>query len=85
MTMLSWIVFEPAEIAAARALDGPDARIGGRVLDGPGAGIPTDRLVVDARVLADPAYARWHEMLAALPTAELDTDAIFAPPSDADA
>lgn len=80
--MTDFIVFTSAEIEAARELDDTDAWIGGRLVDGPDAGELTGRYVVNARVLADPTYERWHAMLAALPVQDLDTDVIFAPPPD---
>ncbi len=75
--MMEWITMTARERVRATALNDRLALLGARrVTQGDLAG----HWVVPSRVLADPAYERWHTMLSSLPRVTAPPDALFSAP-----
>lgn len=89
MTVQAWIVMTQQERDDATALDDGDARLGARQIDNSlannlGYGTLVGQWVAPARLLNDPAYARWVPTLGTLPIHVMDSDTLFIPPPPID-
>ena len=88
MATFAWIILSPAQALAAVALNDGDAALAPPVIDNPLANNLGDPVVsvgvslVPARLLNDPAYARWYSTLGSLPIRMLDSDILFLPPPE---
>lgn len=83
MTVQAWIVLDEQEKDAAVLLDDEDAALGPREIvnalaNNLGFGTLVGQWVAPARLLNDPAYARWVPTLGALPIHVMDSDTLFA-------
>lgn len=77
MSEMEWIVMTPTQRAQATVLNDDTALLGSRrVLLGALVG----KWVVPARLLSDPEYGRWHEMLSPLPRMVASAADLFPPP-----
>jgi hypothetical protein len=82
MSVQTFIILTPAQKASAEALNDGNAAVMPRLVDNPLAGDILNKYVAPARILNDPAYARWFVSLTGLPRQILDSDMIFAPVLD---
>jgi len=90
MTVQAWLVFTPAQRAAAiTASEETDFKVHPRAIDNPLANQLGDPVVIvgnsvaPARILNDPDYAPvWASALSGYPIRTLDSDVLFAPSVD---
>jgi hypothetical protein len=88
MTTQAWLVFTPAQSAAAVAASASTTfKVYPRAIDAPTANqlgdpvVIVGNLVAPARILNDPDYAPvWAASLSGLPIRVLDSDVLFLPP-----
>jgi hypothetical protein len=82
MTVQAWIVMTQEQKDAATALDNQDSALGARQIDNSlannlGYGTLVGQWVAPARLLNDPAYARYVSPLGTLPIHVMDSDTLF--------
>ncbi|MCX5581487.1 hypothetical protein [Kaistia terrae] len=84
--ILAMIRMTPTLRAQAQLLDNGDRQIGGRQIDNPLANLTGDGVIVGdwlvaARVLNDPEYADYFDLLKDCQIRVIDSDVMFLPPS----
>ena len=89
MASQAWIIIPSISVGEAVSLNSVSAAVDPRLIDNAaanalGEGTLTGRFVLPARIINDPAYAKWTSWLSAgqFPVRVMDSDCLFSSPQD---